>query len=489
MPEGLIARPDADAAVRAITVAILAMGGEGGGVLADWIVDLAEASGYLAQSTSVAGVAQRTGATIYYIEMFPRALAEAAAAEPVFALMPAPGDVDVVVASELMEAARAVQRGLVTPDRTVLIASTNRVYAMGEKLAMAEGRADSTALLQACRDAAARLVATDMQRLAEEEGSVISAALFGALAGSAALPFPRAEFEAAVRRGGIGVDASLAAFARGFEAAAADEAVAQVCAAERDAEAVVEEGARRCAEWQDADYAATYRERLDRIRDLNGRRGDGNARLLRETARYLALWMTYEDTVRVADLKTRASRFTRVAEEVGHRPEQVLRIREFLHPRIEEVADTLPAWLGRAVLRPGVLRVVVARLCARGWVVETTSIPGFLLLRAVAGLRRWRRGTLRFAVEQERITTWLARIAATAAADYALACEIAESQRLVKGYGDTHARGWRNFQALMAAADRLAGQSDAATRLAAMRDAALADEHGHALARAMAALP
>ena len=56
---------------RAITIAILAMGGEGGGVLADWIVDLAEQAGYLAQLTSVPGVAQRTGATIYYLEIFP----------------------------------------------------------------------------------------------------------------------------------------------------------------------------------------------------------------------------------------------------------------------------------------------------------------------------------------------------------------------------------------------------------------------------------
>ena len=50
--------------VRPIGIAILAMGGEGGGVLADWIVDMAEHEGYPAQSTSVPGVAQRTGTTI-----------------------------------------------------------------------------------------------------------------------------------------------------------------------------------------------------------------------------------------------------------------------------------------------------------------------------------------------------------------------------------------------------------------------------------------
>ena len=126
-----------------IKIAILAMGGEGGGVLADWIVDLGERNGYIAQTTSVPGVAQRTGATIYYVELFPWAHAEREGAKPVLALMPLPGDVDVVLASELMEAGRAVQRGLVTPDRTTLIASTHRVYAIAEKTAMGDGRADS----------------------------------------------------------------------------------------------------------------------------------------------------------------------------------------------------------------------------------------------------------------------------------------------------------------------------------------------------------
>src|ERR1700736_4066304 len=120
---------------RATTIAILAMGGEGGGVLSDWIVDLAEHAGYRAQTTSVPGVAQRTGSTIYYIELFPGALVREAGKDPVLALMPVPGELDIVLASELMEAGRAIQRGLVTPDRTTLIASTHRVYSMTEKTA------------------------------------------------------------------------------------------------------------------------------------------------------------------------------------------------------------------------------------------------------------------------------------------------------------------------------------------------------------------
>ena len=106
-----------------LKVAIMAVGGQGGGVLSNWIADLAEHGGYDAQMTSVAGVAQRTGATIYYIEMAPKS-----DKRPVFALSPAPGDVDVLIASELMEAGRAVMRGFVTPDRTTLIASSHRIW-------------------------------------------------------------------------------------------------------------------------------------------------------------------------------------------------------------------------------------------------------------------------------------------------------------------------------------------------------------------------
>ncbi len=177
---------------RPITIAIFALGGEGGGVLADWIVDLAQRGSYLAQATSVPGVAQRTGATVYYVELFPKLAAQAAGRQPVLALMPMPGDVNIVLASELMEAARAVERGFVTPDRTLLIASAHRVFAMTEKIALADGRVDAAALLAGCREAARQLVAFDMAALADATGSALSAVLFGALAGSGALPFPRA---------------------------------------------------------------------------------------------------------------------------------------------------------------------------------------------------------------------------------------------------------------------------------------------------------
>src|SRR3954467_1547732 len=93
---------------RPVTLLIAALGGEGGGVLTDWIVSAAQACGLPGQSTSVPGGAQRPGATTYYIEIFPVRLAELGGKRPTLALSPGVGDVDLVVASELLEAGRAI---------------------------------------------------------------------------------------------------------------------------------------------------------------------------------------------------------------------------------------------------------------------------------------------------------------------------------------------------------------------------------------------
>jgi indolepyruvate ferredoxin oxidoreductase beta subunit len=486
------------------------MGGEGGGVLADWIIDAAEHGAHLAQATSVPGVAQRTGATIYYIELFPKPAAMAAGKEPVLALMPMPGDVDVVIASELMEAGRAVQRGLVTPDRTTLIASTHRVYAMSERIALADGRVDDAAILEGCQTAARRMIAFDMAGIAEATGSVISAVLLGALAGSGALPFPRTAFEASIRRGGVGVAASVAAFTAGYEAAREDppketakgagdtggsepQASPEVSALQRQAEQMFPEaahsillaGVERTADYQDLDYAKAYLERLRPFIDIEVKHPDRNGRLLAETARQLALGMTYEDTIRVAELKIRPDRFARVREEVRLGEGQVLEIAEFLHPRVQEIADTLPERLGRWLLDTPWARRTAERLTASGRVLKTSSIRGFLTLYAVAALKPMRRRSLRFRAEQAFLDDWLRIVHETAARDYALAAEVAECRNLVKGYGDTHERGRARFDTLIRILPHLAGRSDGAANLARLRKAANADDTGAALTAAI----
>ena len=119
--------------IRPISILIAALGGEGGGVLMNWTVAAARASGYPVQATSIPGVAQRTGATTYFIELVAQTGLDAS---PVMTLSPTPGEVDLMVATELAEAARSMSAGYVTRDRTTLIASTGRHYTNPEKMAM-----------------------------------------------------------------------------------------------------------------------------------------------------------------------------------------------------------------------------------------------------------------------------------------------------------------------------------------------------------------
>lgn len=470
-----------------ITIAVLGLGGQGGGVLADWIVQLGERNGHVAQGTSVPGVAQRTGATIYYIEM----IADVGGPRPVLALTPVPGDVDVVVASELMEAGRAILRGFVSK-RTQLIGSTHRVYAISEKSAMGDGRASGERIVAAAHDRARRFIGFDMDAVAERTGSVISSVMFGALAGSGALPFARSAFEDAIRAGGKAIEANLRGFAAGFDAAqgvaepapalpdlpaptsATGRILAERIAATLPPEAhrFALEGVKRLMDYQDAAYAEHYLERLERL--------GGTPEVLAEAARHLALWMSYEDTIRVADLKVRATRFARVRSEVKAKDDQIVNMTEYMHPRLEEICETLPAALGRRILASDGWSRRLHPFFTKGRHVETTSLRWFLMLSLLAGWRRWRRGTLRYQLEQARIEDWLALVRA---AEPEAALELVKCQRLIKGYGDTFARGLGNYERIVAR--WRAGGVDAAG-LRALREAALADEDGVALGLALA---
>jgi len=481
---------------RPITVAVLAMGGQGGGVLVDWIVALAERRGWFAQSTSVPGVAQRTGATIYYIEMIAPD-PNKPERHPVLSLMPAPGKVDIVIGAELMEAGRAILRGLVSPDRTLLIGSSHRSLAVVEKTAPGDGTADAGQVYEAANVAANRFIAFDMAEIADATGSVVSSVLFGALAGSGALPFATEDFEATIRSSGVGVEASLRAFTAGRERAAAelkrdpkikpaakpslakrfprlepighagfDALVARARQLPEAAHGIVAAGLQRVVDFQDLAYGGEYLDRLETM--------PHDAALLQSFAKYLAIAMAYDDVIRVADLKTRAGRFDRVRREVRAADDQVLAVTEFFHPRIEEMAGMLPRRLGEKIERSAWL----ARLVDRGRQLRTTAPPSFLLLYCVAGLRRFRRHSLRHSREMRHLDGWAQRIRKFAASDAALATAVCEARRLVGGYSDTHVRGESKFDKVMQASERLAGRPDAAEWVQRLTKVALKDADG-----------
>ncbi|MCL4801574.1 MAG: indolepyruvate oxidoreductase subunit beta family protein [Burkholderiales bacterium] len=485
---------------RPLTILVAALGGEGGGVLAEWLVDAAAASGFPVQSTSIPGVAQRTGATTYYIEIYPVTADRLGGRAPVLALTPSPGNVDLMVASEFVEAGRAMQAGYVSPERTTLVASTHRVYTVAEKAAMGDGRYDTERLRKAAGTLARRAILFDMAEIARQSGTVINAVMFGAMAGAGVLPLGREACENAIRKQGKGTEASLRGFAAGYAHAAGAAPAAPAPeekrwrgrASERvraifppETHRLLEEGVARVLDYQDRAYADLYVQRLEPVLAADERAGGAASgyKLTNETGRFLALWMSYEDIIRVADLKTRRSRFERVRSEVDAKPGEPVVIVEYLKPGVEEICSILPRTLARPILawaeRSG-------RSLNFGMHLRTTTVSGYLLLRSMAWLRPLRRRTSRYAEEQERIDRWLAAVTRAAQTDGALALEVAECARLVKGYGDTHRRGWGNFERILATLVEGQPELSPADRAAAIRKArlaALADPEGKALGK------
>jgi indolepyruvate ferredoxin oxidoreductase beta subunit len=485
---------------RPVTLLIAALGGEGGGVLTDWIVSAADACGLPVQSTSIPGVAQRTGATTYYIEIFPTPLAELGGKRPVLALSPGVGDVDVVVASELLEAGRAISMGFVTTDRTLLLSSTSRVYLTVEKMQMADGRYDSERLAKAVAQNAKEHLLFDMEAAAKQAGAIVNSVMLGAIAGSGRLPIPAEAFEAAIKRDGKAVESNLRGFQAGLAASRARLPVpltrsskraakptlaaleAEAAALPEAARAFATEGVRRLVAYQDAPYARLY---LDRLKPIT------EPKLLAETARHLAVRMSYEDVIRVAEAKIDPARFRRIEGEIGAKGQPYV-ITEFLKPGIEELCQVLPSRLARGI---------VSYSDKRGWLgtvyfgmeLKTTTVWGYLRFWALAKLHRFRPKSWRYAKEQIAIEAWLARVVAAANLSPELALEVAECARLIKGYGDTWKRGMANYLTIEARviAPVLEGRMGVAQgidAIASARTAALIDPEGESLAKALAAI-
>lgn len=440
---------------------IAAMGGEGGGVLAGWLTQAAIGAGLWVQRTSVPGVAQRTGATTYYLEFLPKS----AGPKPVMALHPAPGRVDVLVATELLEAMRMVKAGFVTPDRTRLIASNHRTYTVDEKSAMEDGRLDVAPMIATCKAFAASALVRDLSTIARSVDAHLNSVVMGVLAGSGVLPIPVEACKAALQSGQRGSEANLRGFEAGMtlaqeEAAVPDlkgrgRAAAQPAAADAarpvlvateetaflpgEAAAIAGEGMRRLTGYQNKAYAGVY---LEHMRRIAGHR-NATPTLLAALARHMAIRMSYEDTFRVAELKLKQSRLAKVRAEAKARDGDIVDVQEYMKPGPEEIFGMLPRALGKRLM---------SMSQRRGWgkkslpmKIRTTRFSGFIRLKALAFAKRWRLKTLRHHEEMEWLALWLGHIERALDQAPDAAVEIVETARLVRGYGSTYKRGHRNW--------------------------------------------
>ncbi|MGJ7605110.1 indolepyruvate oxidoreductase subunit beta family protein [Variovorax sp. LT1R20] len=508
---------------RPTTLLVCALGGEGGGVLTEWLVDIARHAGYAAQSTSIPGVAQRTGATTYYIEVFPVPLAQLGGRRPVFSLSPVPGALDAIVSSELLETARQIGNGMSAPLRTLVISSSARIFTTAERMEPGDGRADAQRLVDVVKAFSREHHVFDMNAIARDTGTVVSAVMLGAIAGSGLFPFPRDAYERVVRGGdtsapeklGKMAAASLRGFAAAFDAVSAPRTQAafvnSVMAGDSadappPARALPDELARRfppavhdiltlgharVLDYQDAAYATLYAERLGKVLDAERAADPAGAHgfaITREAARWLALWMAFDDIVRVAALKGRASRAQRVRQEVRATDEDIVKVYDHFKPGAAEFAALLPPALSRRVTAWDRGRQARGR---EPWAlplkVGSHSVFGMASLRLLSSLKWLRRRGSRFAEEQALIERWLAAVEAGTRDSWALGHELALCGRLIKGYGSTNERGKHN---LLHVIDALAANPALpvparAEAIAAAREAALADEGGKALDAAL----
>jgi indolepyruvate ferredoxin oxidoreductase beta subunit len=200
--------------------------------------------------------------------------------------------------------------------------------------------------------------------------------------------------------------------------------------------------------------------------------------------------MSYEDVVRVAQAKISPARMHRIAHDELHVNGEPFTVHDFLKPGIEELCQLLPSFLARPILRLAERKGWLGRVYF-GMEINSTSISGYLRFLMLAKLRALRPYGHRYKQEQRQIESWLVLIREASKHSAGLALEIAECARLIKGYGDTHARGLANYRTIEDRVIRpaLAGQipqARAADAVASARTAALVDPDGESLARCLA---
>jgi indolepyruvate ferredoxin oxidoreductase beta subunit len=486
-----------------ITILIAAVGGQGGQLFAQWFFDAARIAGFAPVGVGLPGLSQREGATTYYLEFF---------ASPeetsLFSPFPEKGQVQILIGLELLELLRAVQSGYLSADG-VIVGSTHRVLTADEKLPIKGGFITEQQALPILHRAARQCIvfdavkATSLAGLSERAANAI---LFGALAASEVLPFPIHAFRKAIEHYGVAVNLNLRAFEFGLRYREWSDKLNQLesegmteweqipepnlpesvrrkmeaLSLDNEMASTLKQAARWLCHYQDARYFARYLDCLQAICERD-RKWSSSLLVTKEVARILALRMAYEDAIRVAQLKTQRQRFARLRQEHHIADDVVYRVVDFLSPDWDELIGLLPVKVtrntGQGTREKNIQPPVPApqsfpevddlptlpsqaeelKRPAVQLKLETTSLLGFLTLRALLLLKPLRPYSQRFRNEWEAITEWLSAVDWALSEDYDLAFLVARSGEMVRGYGRTRRKtlsAWRTFIAFLRALHR-----------------------------------
>ena len=433
---------------KTISILITALGGEGGGTLMNWILECARSQKLFVQGTSVPGVAQRTGSTSYYIEICDKNFDNEK--EPVLSLFPKPGRVDIVIASELLEAARVLERGYVNPDSTTLITSSSRIFTNLEKSHLSDGRFDQEKILNTCKKMSKNFICLDLNTMASDHSTIVSATMFGALAGSGVLPWKKSICENIFQDNIFGKN-SLSGFNFAYEQVKVTSINSTINKKNINNEPLSSEflniiniGKERCADFQNSKYSEVFLSRVERILSIINQEDPEVLAVAENIVRRLALWMTYEDIPRVAQLKIKPDRFKKIKKEVNIKSNQILLIQDIFKPGINEIAAMLPARIGKWFIKN---KKIMSHLpfIGKGMKINSLTISGFIILKFLSSFRHIRPVSLRYNEEQKNIDIWINNLILSLNKSISFSEGLADMPQLLKGYGDTWDRGIKKY--------------------------------------------
>lgn len=187
-------------------------------------------------------------------------------------------------------------------------------------------------------------------------------------------------------------------------------------------------------DYQGTGYAQLY---VDRLRRFVGKNGVDDA-MLTEIAQLMAARMSYEDLIRIAQLK-----LTGLADRSRTQPRSV-DVRKF---RLDELVGVLPAVIAE---------YLIDALEWAGWThrnvklrFSTANWFGIFRLKIGAGLRRWRRYSVRYAKERVWVERWLHMIDRSLTKQPAAAFAIVQTATMIRGYGDVYRQGMADWNAII----------------------------------------
>ncbi|MBE3551692.1 MAG: indolepyruvate oxidoreductase subunit beta family protein [Kyrpidia tusciae] len=467
---------------RVVRILIGTVGGQGGGLLTNWLVRGFYYAGWFAQSIGVLGLAQRSGTVTYYVEAKP------GLERPMISVYAHPGDVDLVVGQELLELGRLLRGGFAAPGCTI-IGNVYRYYATLEKMPAGDGTYPVEQIMTTAKqltddvyllDAAATVRALGLPELTS------NALLLGMMVASRKLRLAPEPFRRAIEESGVDAERNLRSFDEGYRLVSQGGAILpppvrkepvswRDRAAELEARLtgsgqvqayrrllrgaeetfggwlmpILAEAVYRLLDYQDARYVDEYTERVRGIWEAERRAlPGGEARdwpVTRYFARHLAVWMTYEDAPRVAQLKIRRERFRKIKENFGIKKGQKFVVTEYLDPDGPQLYGILPARLVRALIGKQGERFKRLQNVKFPMRLKSTSVTGYALLKLIAGCRAWRRRSYRHRQEMEMMERWEAAVYRALREWPSLAEFAAQAGDLVKGYAHVRERALQDL--------------------------------------------